>query len=217
MASQIAIWQGSLYYTVPRLHVIRNHILEVSHQWLSAPVKLNRRYIDIYRLPRYPVLPCCRSILWYNTADLKNCRLDFPDKKSIKIRIKEKLILILISFCIVLVGSCRSKAFCQSYWLLITAALPSLVSSSLKILSTIQTSICSAPITFFPPNWLKLSLSNISSRIIFFKRKPHISYIRHKDFLLRPAPSCSVTLRVPPWILKRAGLESSGRIASSSY
>ena len=43
------------------------------------------------------------------------------------------------------------------------------------------------------------------------------SYIRHKDFLrsfVCPDFS-SVTLRPPPWILKQAGLESSGRIVDS--
>ena len=41
------------------------------------------------------------------------------------------------------------------------------------------------------------------------------SYIRHEDFLLllRPPPSGSY---YPPWILKRAGLESSGRRLISS-
>ena len=39
-----------------------------------------------------------------------------------------------------------------------------------------------------------------------------ISYIRHKDFLLLLRPSGS---GYPPWILKRARLESSGRFASS--
>ena len=41
------------------------------------------------------------------------------------------------------------------------------------------------------------------------------SYIRHEDFLRPPPPPSCVTLRVPPWILKRGGLESSGRIPSS--
>ena len=39
-----------------------------------------------------------------------------------------------------------------------------------------------------------------------------ISYIRQEDFF---RPSFYVMLRVPPRILQRAGLESSGRIASS--
>ena len=52
--------------------------------------------------------------------------------------------------------------------------------------------------------------------IVYIARGYLLSYIRHEDFL-RP----SVVLRppsgsgYPPWILKRAGLESSGRIASS--
>ena len=46
-------------------------------------------------------------------------------------------------------------------------------------------------------------------------RRNQKSYIRHEDFL-RLSVRSSVTLRGPPWILKRAGLESSGRRLISS-
>ena len=54
------------------------------------------------------------------------------------------------------------------------------------------------------PHWL----------VKYEEKEKQPSYIRHKDFLCPPPPSCS---GYPPWNLKRAGLESSGRIASSSY
>ena len=89
--------------------------------------------------------------------------MDLFERKSIWMGIKEGRIFIFMNFCIVVVGSWRSYAFSQSYWLLIIAARPSVVSNSFNILSTIQTSMCSAPTPDFPLNWLKLSLFDKSS------------------------------------------------------
>ena len=44
-----------------------------------------------------------------------------------------------------------------------------------------------------------------------------VSYIRHKDFRSSVRPPSLSGSGYPPWILKRAGLESSGQFASSEY
>ena len=75
-----------------------------------------------------------------------------------------------MKFLMARVGSCLSKAAAQSRQAAMTADLSGCLSSSWRILSIKQTTKCSIPIPFWPPNCPISILEEMSSIIQSFKK-----------------------------------------------